>query len=80
MSYFVSDVKKIYKNRMVQITLLLFIIVAVSEPLFVRFVYGGQPGFSEQVGANPFQFWLLMYSSGWGHTVYRTLLFVFRVL
>src|SRR5699024_4231027 len=67
MSYFVSDVKKIYKNRLVQITLLLFIIVAVSDPLFVRFVYGGQPGFSEQVGANPFQFWLLMYSSGWGH-------------
>ena len=80
MSYFVSDVKKIYKNRLVQITLLLMGIVAISDSLFVRFVYGGQPGFSEQVGANPFQFWLLMNSSGWGHTVYRTLLFVFPVL
>lgn len=80
MSYFISDVKKLYKSRMVQLALLLLGIVAVADPLFVRFVYGKQPGFFEQVGANPFQFWLLMNSSGWGHTVYRTLLFVFPVL
>ncbi len=80
MSYFISDIKKLYKSRMVQLTLLLLGIVAVADPLFVRFVYGKQPGFFEQVGTNPFQFWLLMNSSGWGHTVYRTLLFVFPVL
>ena len=80
MSYFISDIKKLYKSRMVQLTLLLIGIVAVTDPLFVRFVYGKQPGFFEQVGTNPFQFWLLMNSSGWGHTVYRTLLFVFPVL
>lgn len=80
MSYFISDIKKLYKSRMVQFTLLLLGIVAVADPLFVRFVYGKQPGFFEQIGANPFQFWLLMNSSGWGHTVYRTLLFVFPVL
>ena len=80
MSYFISDIKKLYKSRMVQLVLLLLGIVAVADPLFVRFVYGKQPGFFEQVGANPFQFWLLMNSSGWGHTMYRTLLFVFPVL
>ena len=80
MSYFISDVKKIYKSKMVQLTLLLMGIIAVADPLFVRFVYGRHPGFFEQIGANPFQFWLLMNSSGWGHTVYRTLLFIFPVL
>ena len=80
MSYFIADVKRIYKSRMVQLTLLLMGIIAVADPLFVRFVYGRHPGFFEQVGANPFQFWLLMNSSGWGHTVYRTLLFIFPVL
>lgn len=48
---------------MVQLTLLLMGIIAVADPLFVRFVYGKHPGFFEQVGANPFQFWLLMNSS-----------------
>ena len=80
MSYFISDIKKIYKNRMVQLTLLVMVVVAVADPLFVRFVYGKQPEFFEQIGSNPFQFWLLMNSSGWGHTVYRTLFFVFPVL
>lgn len=80
MSYFISDFKKIYKSRMVQLTLLLIGIIAVADPLFVRFVYGNQPGFFEHVGANPFQFWLLINSSGWGHTAYRTLLFVFPIL
>lgn len=80
MAYFMSDVKKIYRSRMVQVALLLLGLIAVADPLFVRFEYAEQPGFVEQIGINPFQFWLLMNSSGWGHTVYRTLLFVFPVL
>lgn len=80
MTYFMSDVKKLYKSRIVQGMLLLMAVVAIADPLFVRFVYGRQPGFFEQIGANPFQFWLLMNSSGWGNTVYHTLLFVFPVL
>ena len=50
MSYFISDVKKIYKSKMVQLTLLLMGIIAVADPLFVRFVYGRHPGFFEQIG------------------------------
>ena len=80
MTYFISDIKKLYRSRMVQVMLLLMTVVAIADPLFVRFVYGRQPGFFEQIGANPFQFWLLMNSSGWGNTVYHTLLFVFPVL
>ena len=76
MSYFISDIKKIYKNRMVQLTLLVMVVVAVADPLFVRFVYGKQPEFFEQIGSNPFQFWLLMNSSGWGHTVYLSLIHI----
>ena len=80
MAYFISDIKKIYRSRMVQFSLLLMGLIAVADPLFVRFIYAKQPGFVEHIGSNPFQFWLLMNSSGWGHTVYRTLLFVFPVL
>lgn len=56
MSYFVSDIKKLYKSRMVQLVLLLLGIVAVADPLFVRFVYGKQPGFLNRLGQIPFSF------------------------
>lgn len=55
-------------------------IVVVLDPIHMRFVRGNYPGFAYDIGINQFQFWLLMHSSGWGHSVYRTLMFLFPVL
>lgn len=80
MSYFCSDVKRLYKSKLVLLPLLVMGIVVVLDPIHMRFVRGNYPGFAYDIGINQFQFWLLMHSSGWGHSVYRTLMFLFPVL
>lgn len=80
MSYFYSDVKRLYKSNVVQLSLLLMAILAVADPLYVRLAHANSSDFANSIGVNQFQFWLLMNSSGWGHSFYRTLLFLFPVL
>ena len=80
MSYFCSDVKRLYKSKLVLLPLLVMGIVVVLDPIHMRFVRSNYPGFAYDIGINQFQFWLLMHSSGWGHSVYRTLMFLFPVL
>lgn len=78
-NYFVSDVKKLYNTWMVITVTTIMACVVVADPLLVR-VNARSQAFANSVGVHPFQFWLLMNSSGWGYTVYRRLFLVFPVL
>ncbi|MDE7424627.1 MAG: hypothetical protein K2N51_13225 [Lachnospiraceae bacterium] len=80
MSYFITDVKKIYKNKLVKWMLVFLLVVMIADPISVYVINARYENFFEEIGANPFQFWLLMNSSSWGNTVVYTLLFVLPVI
>jgi hypothetical protein len=52
----------------------------VLDPISIYFNEWRYEGFFNEVGRNPFQFWLLMNSVGWGHTVYQTIFLAFSVV
>ena len=77
-------IKELSKKNIAQITLIVFLLVSVLDPLSValqNIMLDGAllegPG---APGKNPFQFWLLMNSVSWGHQVYHTLLWIIPVL
>lgn len=42
------------------------------DPISVYWHAARYPGFFENIGSNPFQYWLLMNSAGWGNQVFCT--------
>lgn len=80
MSYFITDIKKIYRSRIVKWMLILLFIIMVADPISVYIINADYEKFFEVIGANPFQFWLLMNSSSWGNTVFYTIFWVFPVI
>lgn len=80
MSYFLTDIKKIYKSKITKVMLALLFIIMIADPISVYFKYGRNEKFVETIGKNGFQFWLLMNSRSWGFNVYHSLLMIFPVL
>lgn len=80
MNYFLSDIKKMYKSNIVRMLFIFLLAVMILDPISVYFHAGRYPEFFTQIGKNPFQFWLLMNSAGWGFTVYSTLFWALPVL
>lgn len=80
MNYFLSDLKKIYKNNIIRMLFIFLLTIMILDPISVYLNEFRYPGFFERIGKNPFQFWLLMNSAGWGFVIYSTLFWVFPVL
>jgi len=80
MSYFISDIKKTCKSRIVRILFLFLLAIMVFDPISVYFQGVQHPEMFDYIGKNPFPFWLLMNSVNWGNSIYNTLFFVFPVL
>lgn len=80
MSYFITDIKKIYGSRTVKWMLIFLLIIMIADPISIYPINARYKDFFETIGANPFQFWLLMNSSGWGHTVFHTVFWMLPVL
>ena len=64
MQYFFSDLKKMYKNRLVLIATLLIFGISIADPILQRRSYEYLP--------NPYNWWLFM-NNGRGCIVYNTL-------
>lgn len=71
MSYLFTDIKKLYRNKLVILALAILLIVAVIDPITMRQEYA-------QFG-NPFMWWLFM-NRGAGSTVFNALRWLFPVL
>ncbi len=80
MGYFLTDVKKIYQSKIVICMLIIMLFIMIADPISVIIINSQYAGFFEEIGANPFQFWLLMNSSSWGSNIYYTLLLVLPVI
>ena len=75
------ELKKLLRNRIIQIVCLGFLAVAVFDPLSLIYEDFDQNGMLLQdIGKNPFQFLLLTNSVSWGNQVYNTLFWVIAVL
>lgn len=71
MAYLFTDIKKLYRNRLVILALSILLIVSIIDPITMRQEYA-------QFG-NPFMWWLFM-NRGTGSTIYNTLRWFFPVL
>lgn len=80
MSYFITDVKKLYKSQMVKWLLIFLAAIMTLDPISHYVTHIGIKTFVEYTGTDPFQYWLLMHSSHWGGTVYYALIYVFPVI
>lgn len=80
MSYFVRDIKQIYKSRYVRILFISMVIVAVADPFFIYFISGRGGALFRSAGSNPFQYWILMGNAGFGGSLWFALRFIFPVL
>jgi len=80
MNYFFSDLKKICKNNFIPILFVFLLAVMILDPISVYIKGVQNPELFDQIGKNPFRFWLLMNSFGWGGSIYNTLFWIFPVL
>ncbi len=80
MSYFLLDIKKLYKSRIIIILLSLLFVVMIVDPISVYLQYGKNENFIKNIGQNGYMFWLLMNSRNWGFTVYHSLFLLWPVL
>ena len=71
MAYFLTDVKKLYKHKLVILALTIIFVAAVIDPITMRREY-------EQF-RNPFMWWMFM-NRGAGSTIFNTLHWFFPVL
>lgn len=78
--YFISDIKKMCRSKVVIFLFIILLIVMTISPFTQFFFEWRYPSHFDQIGRNPFQFWLLLDSSNWGHTVYSVLFWFFPVL
>ncbi|MCM1236494.1 MAG: hypothetical protein NC489_40970 [Ruminococcus flavefaciens] len=70
MTYLFTDIKKLYRNKLVLFALAILLLVAVIDPVTMRREYA-------QFG-NPFMWWLFM-NRGAGSTIFNTLHWFFPV-
>ena len=71
MAYLFTDIKKLYRNKLVILALAILLIVAVIDPITMRQEYA-------QFG-NPFMWWLFM-NRGAGSTIFNALRWLFPAL
>jgi hypothetical protein len=71
MAYLFTDIKKLYRNKLVILALIILLIISVIDPLTMRQEYA-------QFG-NPFMWWLFM-NRGTGSTIFNALRWLFPVL
>lgn len=76
MSYFITDIKKLYKSNLVRWMLLAMLLVMILDPISVYLQAWRD---FDTFGKNPFQYWLLM-GMNWGNQVYQALFCAFPVL
>ena len=71
--YFLSDIKKILTNKVIIIVSAVLLLMMVLDPISIYWTAGQYPDFFQSIGSNPFQFWLLMNSAGWGFAVFNVI-------
>lgn len=78
--YFISDVKKILKTRIVQIMFVVLLVVMILDATMVMADARRFPEVYKELGMNAFRWWLLMNSSGFGFKIFFALNWIFPLL
>jgi hypothetical protein len=80
MNYFFVDLKKIVASKIMPAIVIILLAVMVFDPIWMYCQGIFHEGFFDDIGGNPYQYWLLTNFSGWGHAFYYTLLWIFPIL
>lgn len=80
MKYFRNDLGNFWHNKIIRILIVGLLFVMVASPISMYLLNNRWDEFATVIGENPFQFWLLMDSVGWGHAVYHAAFWVLPVL
>ncbi len=86
MEYIKLDFRNFYTNKIIRAVFIFLLAIMILAPITafvinnIMDIMGGQHWFAENIGNHPFQFWLLMDSVAWGHSVYHTVLWLMPVL
>lgn len=74
MSYFITEIKKFYKSKIIIITLVIMLLIALSDPIIDRIFIQGSSG------GNSFLYWILQPASFVGRTVYHATVYIIPVI
>lgn len=77
MSYFKTDIKKMYKSKLVRYMLTAFLIIMIVDPLLIRLNNLRYKNADSPL--NPFMYWIL-FPTGWGNQIYRALFWLLPVI
>lgn len=78
--YILTEIRKMYKNYFIRVMICILLVVAVLDPICTYIECVSSNIFSNDIGTNAFQFWILMNSSGWGHAVFFMFFFVLPIV
>lgn len=79
MSRLYFDLKRILTNKITLAILLLLLAIMISDPFLIYLHAYKYPGFFENIGSNPFQFWLLINSAGVGNKIYNVVFWILPI-
>lgn len=74
------EAKKIISNTLFKIMICSLVLVAILDPVSSYYISKVQNDYTQAIGTNAFQMWLLMNFTGWGHAFYFSLFFVFPIV
>ena len=79
-SYLKIDFKRLITDKKITIVILMLLIIAVFDPITFSRYFAKYPNATQTIGNNPFQFWMLLNSAGWGNHLYSTVFWIVIVL
>lgn len=79
MFYLRYEIKNLYRSRIIRLMIIFLFIIAIATPISTYITYLKNENFGNE-GLNPFQYWLLNYSAGWGGPTYFRLFYIFPVI
>lgn len=80
MSYFKIDMKRLLTSKTVIVVIIVLLAIAMIDPITVWTHFSENTDLSNNIGLNPFQFWMLMNSVSWGNNLYNMMFWVLAVL
>lgn len=80
MHYFMLDLKRLSTNKKVIFAIIIMLLIAIFDPITVSIQISKYISLGEDMGKNPFQYWMLMNSVSWGNNVYNLMFWIIAVL
>lgn len=79
-SYLKIDFKRLVMDKKIMLVAFMLLIIAIFDPITPARYFEKFPQAKLTIGDNPFQFWMLLNSAGWGNHLYNTVFWIMTAL